>query len=525
MTDLPPLLIILGFAPLTVPTCLEDRARSADKYRDVEDPRWTNAEARAGAGHAVAWFVRAPRRKLRRETFARSVVARPRGAACRFVHSSAAVNESGPEQPADDRWVIRLCWAFVLLGLLVRLVRFLVVYPIWHDEAFLAVNFLDRGYRDLLRPLEDRQVAPHGYLWIELTAVRLFGFSEWSLRLFATICGLASVLVFRHLAARLLRGLPLLLAVAIFAVAFHPIRHSAEIKPYASDLLASLIMMTLAVEWWRFPDRSRWLWVLAAVTPVLLVVSYPAVLVGAVMGLALASEALWSERRSVRLAFLTYNLVLAGSFFAVYFSFTVVQSSALLSYYRQGWWRESFPPLSEPWQIPFWLISVHTGTTMAYPVGEKFGGSTATFLLAILGGLLLWRSKQRAPLRVVMLPFVMGLVTACLGRYPYGGPPRVTQYLVPSIVLLTGLGAAGVIARSRDWKWGKHSVAFALISLAGIGSVLLARDLIHPYRVVGDRVTLQLRALAGRKTGAMPTDCASRPISASRFARRSGKSA
>ena len=47
------------------------------------------------------------------------------------------------------------------LGLLVRLVRYLVVYPIWHDEAFLAVNFLDRGYRDLLRPLDYCAGQPH----------------------------------------------------------------------------------------------------------------------------------------------------------------------------------------------------------------------------------------------------------------------------------------------------------------------------------------------------------------------------
>src|SRR6516162_461317 len=79
----------------------------------------------------------------------------------------------------DEAWINRLCWAFVVLGLAIRLTRYLVMYPIWHDEAFLAVNFLDRDYRDLLRPLEYSQVAPVCFLWIELTAVRIFGFSEW----------------------------------------------------------------------------------------------------------------------------------------------------------------------------------------------------------------------------------------------------------------------------------------------------------------------------------------------------------
>jgi len=350
------------------------------------------------------------------------------------------------------------------------------------------VNFLDRSYRDLLRPLEYVQVAPVCYLWIELTAVRLFGFSEWSLRLFATVCGLASVLVFRHLASRVLRGLPLVLAVAIFAAAFHLIRHSAEVKPYASDLLAALFLLTLAVEWWRFPDRSRWLWAISAVVPVLLAVSYPAVLVAAAVSLALAPEALRSDRRSVRLAFLTYNIVLAGSFIALYLSFTVVQSTALLSYYREGWWKDSFPPLREPWRLPFWLLSVQTGSTMAYPIGEKTGGSTATFVAAILGGVMLWRAKQPVLFRLVAFPFLMGLAASGLGQYPYGGPPRVSQYLVPSIILLTGLGWAGLIEWAANWTWGKHFRAVSLAALATLGIWLMARDAVMPYRDSGDLV-------------------------------------
>ncbi len=180
--------------------------------------------------------------------------------------------------------------AFVGLGLLIRLVRFLVVYPIWHDEAFVAVNFLNRGYLDLLRPLDYYQACPILFLWIELTAVRLIGFSESALRLFPFICGLASVLLFRHLAARLLRGIPLLLAVAVFATAFYPIRHSAEVKPYASDLLASLILLALAVEWLRTPEQSRWWWALSLVVPILLALSYPSVLVAAGLAVALAPK-------------------------------------------------------------------------------------------------------------------------------------------------------------------------------------------------------------------------------------------
>ena len=45
----------------------------------------------------------------------------------------------------------RIAWAFVGLGIVIRTIRFLLNFPLWPDEAYLAHNYLDRGYLDLLR--------------------------------------------------------------------------------------------------------------------------------------------------------------------------------------------------------------------------------------------------------------------------------------------------------------------------------------------------------------------------------------
>ena len=110
------------------------------------------------------------------------------------------------------------------LGVLLRVVTFALNFPLWGDEAFVAVNFITRGYRDLLRPLDYGQICPLLFLWLELTAVKLFGFSEWSLRLIPTLCSVASVFLFAHVAGRVTRGTARLLAVGIFSVAYYPIR-------------------------------------------------------------------------------------------------------------------------------------------------------------------------------------------------------------------------------------------------------------------------------------------------------------
>src|SRR4051794_34875575 len=98
--------------------------------------------------------------------------------------------------PPDPRRLDRAVRAFVVLGLGLRLLRYLLNYPLWGDEAFAAVNFRARVSRGRLRPLEYGQICPPLFLWSELTAVRLFGFSERSLRLVPLACSLASVVLF-----------------------------------------------------------------------------------------------------------------------------------------------------------------------------------------------------------------------------------------------------------------------------------------------------------------------------------------
>ncbi len=259
-----------------------------------------------------------------------------------------AAELQSPIEPAVSSWMVSATWLFVILGIAVRLVRYLVNYPIWHDEAFLAVNFWDRGYADLLRPLDYGQVAPWLFLAIERTAVSWFGYSESVLRLFPTICSVLSVPLLAHVAGRISRGIPQLVAVAVFAVSFYPIRHGAEIKPYASDLLAALILLALAIELKRTPERSRWWWSLTMVTPILIALSYPAVFVAGGISLALAPSALRSQERQVKLGCIIYNLVLLASFFAIYFACTATQADAMRNRYRTGVWADSFPPLERP---------------------------------------------------------------------------------------------------------------------------------------------------------------------------------
>jgi hypothetical protein len=388
-------------------------------------------------------------------------------------------------------WMIRLTWGFVGLGLLVRLVRFWVCYPLYPDEAFVAVNYLNRDYAGLLKPLDYSQVAPPLFLWIELFVVRLFGFCEWALRLWPMLCGLASVVVFRFLAGRLLGGLPLLISVALFATSIFPIRHSAEAKPYESDLLAALVLLSLAVAWLQSRDQNRYWWILALVVPILLAVSHPAVFVAGGLSLALLPVVVASRKRSLLTAFAIYNLTLLGAFVALYLGVTSAQSEAVRWSYRWGYWRAAFPPWDQPWKLPLWLIETHTGNMLAYPAGDRNGASTATFVFFITGIAVLWRHGRRTSLLLLVSPFAMGLLAAILGQYPYGGATRITLYQAPSICILSGLGIAAVICSLSSEPRQRRCVGLAVGALAVLGLGFAGRDLLQPYRAKEDVVTQQ----------------------------------
>jgi hypothetical protein len=373
----------------------------------------------------------------------------------------------------------------LLLGAVARCVRYCLRFPLWEDECFLCVNYMDRDYLGLLEPLQYHQVAPPLFLWIELTLSRLLGFSEWSLRLFPFVCSVTGLLLFRRLAGRLLGGLPLLLAVATFACAYSGIRYSAEAKQYASDQFVSLVLLTLAVGWWQQPaDRWR-LWALAAIVPVAVWLSYPAVFVAGGVSLA-AAAVLWaSPGRRGWVAWTAYNSALLVGFGGLYLAAASRQSQAELAF-MGGCWQEGFPPISEPARLPLWLLRTHASDLLAYPIGGEKGASSLTFLCFVAGlAFLAWR-RRGLFLLLALAPFALHLTAAALGRYPYGGHMKFGQHLGPIICLLAGLGGAtwlGLLARAR---LGRAGLVCGLLLSFGVAAGSIARDIWQPYKTFSD---------------------------------------
>lgn len=408
-----------------------------------------------------------------------------------------------PERVA--RWLAVFLW----VGLAARAVRYLLRFPLWEDECFLCVNFIDRGFADLLRPLAYHQVAPPLFLWAEKAAVATFGYSEWSLRLVPFAASVAALFLFRHLAGRFLSGPALLLAFGVFAVAYPGIRYAAEAKQYATDLFASLVLLTLAVEWYR--SRRPWrLWLLAALAPVLLWLSYPAAFVAGGVSLAVAAVLLKDARakhtsspdaRRSLIASLTshlspltphllplvaFNAAVLVGFGALYFVIRR-QSSAELGFMTE-YWRAAIPPLANPVRLPVWLLEVHTSDLLAWPVGGARGASVCTAVLAAIG---LWQLLRRRDVfwgTLLLAPAGLNLIAAALQRYPYGGHVKFSMYLGPAICLVAGAGAAAWNARAASTRprLARVAAAVTIAALVLVAGSSIGRDILHPYKTLSD---------------------------------------
>jgi len=431
--------------------------------------------------------------------------------------SELAIDES---EPLGDRRAKRWIWFFLAVGVAARLIRYALRFPLWEDECFLSANFLQRGHLDLAGPLDYFQVCPLGFLWVQLTAVKLLGFNEYALRLIPLLAGLSSLFLFRHLAGRFLKGTALVFAVGLFSVAYPCTRYSAEAKQYGVELLVSLVLLTLAVEWWRRPEKTRWLWALVAFTPVAVWLSYPAVFVcGAislfaawlllktwrsatsgvaapeahglqpvgftereVVGFEIVRKPLLSITPRGWTAWLVFNLTLAGALAALYFVSAQHQGAKSLEGMQRAW-GGGFPPMGEPLKLPGWLLETHTSDLLAYPVGGRNGASMATFLLCLVGILLLALRRRWAVLGLWLGPLALSLAAAALRRYPYGQMTKFQLFAAPIFCMLAGLGAAVLVLRPIGGRKVRPvAVRIGLLLLAAIGVGSIGRDFLFPAK-------------------------------------------
>ena len=185
------------------------------------------------------------------------------------------------------------------------------------------------------------------------------------------------------------------------------------------------MLATLAVDWLVHRGSGR-LWALAAVTPFAIGLSYPAVFaaggVSLVLGISLLQQK--SPAREWR-AWAAWNVVLVASFLLWFHIGGRVQGAAE-SDFMGSYWKSSFPPVSQPWRLPFWMLATHASDFWRIPWRAELGQHVHAAVVSERSQ----RSCDRArhSLGLILMPAALHFVAAAMHRYPYGGGVNFARF-------------------------------------------------------------------------------------------------
>ena len=350
----------------------------------------------------------------------------------------------------------------VAVGAALRLWQYLADASLWVDEAALARNIVDRSPAGLLAPLDYGQAAPWGFLLIEKLAVAVFGNTEYALRLFPLLCGCAALALMYVIAREILDEVGLLVALTMLALGIPFVFFSSQVKPYACDVAATLLVAVLALRGLRRRTTAAAvaLGIAGAVIPFF---SFASVVVLAGAGAALVTFAGRGER-PVAPVLIAVGCWCAGALLTVAVAHASMTAADRAFMHR--YWADGFAPpphtlrdLLWPWHqlnAAFGVFSkapptLDGGTHYRYPV---------VFAVLSLAGV--WSLSRRGAhvAAFVAFPALLAVGAAAAHAYPLSG--RVAVYLIPLFIL-------AVAAAVEDaWRVATRVVGVASLAIPAV---------------------------------------------------------
>ena len=372
----------------------------------------------------------------------------------------------------------------IVIGVILRVWQYVSDPSLWIDEAALARNIIDRPVWALFGPLDYAQVAPAGFLLIQKAAVLTLGSSEYVLRLFPLLCGIAALLAFARLAHHLLDDWAAPFAAGMFALGAPFVFFASQVKQYSSDILASVVVLATTVWMRRQPgDICRSL-TLGLVGAVAVFFSQPACFIVAGIGTSFALLHVLKRPRPA-----IGPLAVVGIMWGLAFGVAIVLGLRAMSptdrLYMHWYWGGGFwpvPPRSaSDLRWPFEQLIYAFGAFGSGPRrtngGLSYPWSPLFAAVMVAGYVALWRNRRDVAL-FLAAPVLITLVASAFRLYPFTG--RVLSFLEPGFLLATAAGARYVL---EIWPNGMQMATPALLAVLGGSPVFAAVRALPPERV------------------------------------------
>jgi len=342
-------------------------------------------------------------------------------------------------------------WEKILLviGIVLLVVRFIYYPPVFHDEAIRMLKIQQHSFWDLIRlPRLDTVHDGRGFLALVKIFSLYFPTHELSFRLPIFLCSLMGIFLFFRLSRRFLAPTGQMVARGLYITCPFLIQYSSEMRPYASDVLLSILGLFMflhlaASDLKSLKDRLGYV----LIGGLAVSISLPAVLTLSAGVLALFGPMLICRQTEKIKRFLFVIVFWCGIWLLYYFFY--------IRYFMQWdglvdeWDQYLFPHRSHLDWIIFWSLRQLTGM-FSNPVGVLPWVGLPLWLLGISS---LYR-EERFKLFLLILPFGMTLIAVFMRRYPFQG--RVLAFLLPMHLILIGRGYqffCETIQKAQRYRW------------------------------------------------------------------------
>ncbi|MGD0464518.1 MAG: glycosyltransferase family 39 protein [Tepidisphaeraceae bacterium] len=374
------------------------------------------------------------------------------------MQEPAAVTETS--KASRIGWTL-LAVAVMAVGAAVRLRFYLYNRSMYRDEAALALNIVHRSFAGLLKPLDNDQGAPVGFLLLEKLVVSLLGNHEYALRLMPLVASILTLPLFYWLCRQFLSQPLAVIALIVVAMGEKQYDYSADTKQYAVDVFVTVALMLLAMLALGSPLRQtagsrRGLFALAVAGAAAVWVSHPAVFVLGAIGVMAAMERLIAKPRSGILDLPAVALLWILSFGANYL---LILHRLSHNHFMQSFWikADAFAPIPKSFQSLVWYKETFFAIFES-PCSLGFVGLSA--LVFVLGVGWLYRRRKSAAV-LVLLPVIFALATSLAHRYPF--KERLILFICPLIAIFIGAGFAYLFEGQRK-AVGIIALLFLLIT-------------------------------------------------------------
>ncbi len=366
-------------------------------------------------------------------------------------------------KPIFWRW---LPWLIIALGIILRLDQYLFNRSLWLDEAFIAVNFIDKTLWELLQPPLDYShsiIIPPGFLIMAKLSITLFGNSDFILRLFPFICGVTSLLLFYYMAKAYISNAAVPLALFLFAISNSLIFYSSEFKQYSSDVTITIALFLLVTYIQTHRLTIKRLLLLAILGALAVWFSHPAAFILATIG---SYFMLWNglnRKWQQMIIFAIVSFIWLLSFLVMYF-FTMgggLETSPIGDYLLHLWksWN-TFMPSPFSMEGIQWLYDKYI-KMFEYPA------SLGIFALAaglFFVGCITLLAHRKGALFLLTVPFVVVLATSYFEKYPFAD--RMILFLVPAMYLIIAEAVIQIQVKLLSYK--SVTVAVQIILFAAV---------------------------------------------------------